>query len=94
LCVDNEHFDRLARHHQAREVLETNVVHRAVATDRDDRRTQVELLVVELLPVEVGEEFIVYRWLVLVFQLEFGNANRLEPFRHLRHVAFEHAHCK
>ncbi len=92
LGVDDEHLDRFARHHRAGEVLETDVVHRAVAADGDHGRTEIEFLVREIVPAEVAERLLVSLRVVLVLQQAFGKPDRLEAVRHLRHVPFEYAH--
>ena len=92
LGVDHDHAHRLAGRHQARQVLEADVHHRAVAAHREQRRTQREFLVAELLPAEVGEEGLVGGLVVTVFQQLAGAANGDEAVGHLAHVTLEQAH--
>ena len=58
----------------------------------DHRRAQMEFFVGELLPVEVVKKSACFSRLIAAVQLDFGHADGLEAFGHLRHVAFEDAH--
>ena len=92
LGVDHQHLDRLARGHEARQVLEADVVHGAVAAHRDHRRAELPLFVGELAPVEVGEELTLLRRIVAAGELELRLPDRPEAVGHLRHMALEDAH--
>ena len=92
LGIDHQNLHRHAGHQRARQVLEADVVHRAVAADGDHRRTQMPFFLVELFPVVVGELRVVFGRVVTTVQLQFCHANRLEAVSHLGHVAFEDAH--
>ena len=92
LGIEHQHLDRNAGGQHARQVLEPDVVHRAIAADADDWRTQLPFLVTELLPVEIGEEGLVFVGTVLAVEFHPGLAHHLESLGHLAHVPFEDAH--
>ncbi len=92
LRVDHQHLDRHAGHERARQVLEADVVHGAVAADGDHRRAKQPLLFGKLLPGETTEEVLVLVDGEFIGEFQFGHAHRLEALRHLRHVALEDAH--
>ncbi len=91
LGVEHEDPDRLARGHQAGDVLEADVEHRAVAADGQDRRAEPELVVGEVAPVEGLEELVMNRLVVGVCGFELGGAHGPEAVGHLAHLAFEDA---
>ena len=57
LRIEHDDFDRLAGHQRAGHVLEPDVVHRAIAAERHDRRAEFPFLVGELFPIEIGQVF-------------------------------------
>ncbi len=92
LRIDNDHFDRLAGHHGAGQILKTDVVHCTVAADGHDRRAEVKFIVRKIVPVEVAEFLLLTFRVVFVLQQEFGKPDGLEAVRHLGHMSFENAH--
>jgi hypothetical protein len=89
LRVEHHNANRFPRRHEPRQVLESDVEHRAVATHRDDRRAEIEFVVGEALPIEYGQLGLIARRVVLA-RREQGRAPHFsERVGHLPHVTFE-----
>ena len=92
LGVEDQDLDRHAGHQGPGQVLETDVVHGPVTADAHHGRAEAPLLLVEVLPVEEGEEGLVLGGLVALLQLDPGLAHGLEARGHLAHVTLEDTH--
>jgi hypothetical protein len=92
LGIHDDHLDRFTGGHQAGEVLEANVVHGSITTQGDHGRAEQPFFVGKLLPVEVGEEVVVFAGVVFAAQLQLSLADHFEAVGHLGHMAFEDTH--
>ena len=74
LGIEHQHLDRFARHHQAREILEADVIHGPVTTNHHHRRAQRIFLVGKIAPVEVRQGLAVGRRSLLPGKFQLGRA--------------------